>query len=78
MTPIQEPANMPWEVMCHDLEMKPTIIWNLIINIDLLSISIPTPAPILPLPPMSIILSTALALVLSEIVEIAAGESRTN
>lgn len=23
MTPIQEPANMPWEVMRHDLEMKP-------------------------------------------------------
>lgn len=23
MTPMQEPPNMPWEVMCHPLEMKP-------------------------------------------------------
>ena len=23
MTPMQEPANMPREVMCHDLERKP-------------------------------------------------------
>jgi len=25
MTPMQEPANIPFEVMCHDFEMKPAL-----------------------------------------------------